>query len=206
MLSLLILLDEITTERARHVSDVTTISIKAKSLSPYRPTVGELPPEKTARDTSQDIAAVKRVVPKNINTSKLVENKSRPGAVTPKAVSRTFTKLPEEKKKAQLPEKKPISQTVTKDEFGKLKNQILELEAQNKQFQLERNDFIKKIDQLQHQNNYYKTETEDLSKQVENLMKLYETINSDRKNQLQDKRVKMKMYSLSIIFGNNRTG
>ena len=182
-----------------------TVSIKAKSLSPYRPTIDEHPPEKTTRDNSQDIVVAKKITPKSINTIK-PESNARPGAITPKASTRTISKLPDDKKRPQQQpllhqqqhyqhqqplEKKMVSQTGVKDESSRLRSHIQELESKIAQYQLERKDLSKKIDQLQQQNNYYKTETEDLSKQVESLMKLYETINNDKRtqHQPQDKRV-----------------
>lgn len=180
------LLDETAKERTHHHLSGTA-SIKAKSLSPYRPVVtDEGPAEKTTRDNSREKPITKRGPSKPMLLGSIPE-KSYARATSPRQNESRVTER-KKLKDASLVQK-PATMTISKDEYNKLKELVDEYDSKINFLQLEKSNYLKNIQELKTENTYYKGETENLSNQIENLTKLYETLASDRRSQFNDKRV-----------------
>lgn len=180
------MLDEIEAERTNH-HDETTVSVKAKSLSPYRPTADGTVGENEGKSTPTK-AGDRKPTPKHADEKGRKSN-IRTGAITPRGrISRT-PKNAREERKEKSPISKSSTKTVSREEYNRLKDYVDELDYKTNVYQTENKDLQKKCDKLQTQNELYRVETEGLTKQVQNLTNLYDTLSNDRSNQMIDKRV-----------------
>ena len=170
-----------------------TVSVKAKSLSPYRPFGSMILPGKEEED-SQYLADSR----KSTRKSFFKRTEYYPHLMQySERISRGSNEEQEGRKEKNIRYHTSV-EAITREEYNQLKDIIEELDSKTNFLQMERRDLHKRNEKLQFQNDYYKSEIEDLCKQVENLTQLYEIVSSDRKNQTADKRV-MKCLNLSRV-------